>query len=96
MKEEQVMVNLHSLRAVGLEGESPFSLEYSLSFPIELGFVFPSAVWQLSFFARNKDFSFKRTRIKSVNVPECDTLRKNIFEGIFVGLTFTIEVFKTV
>ena len=76
MKEEQVMVNLHSLCAVGLEGDSPFSLEYSLYFPIELGFVFLfnfSAVWQFSFFARIKDFSFKRTRIKSVNVPEYES-----------------------
>ena len=38
MKERGVMVNLHSLQTVELEGVSPFSLEYSLSFPVELRF----------------------------------------------------------
>ena len=32
------MVNLHFLQTVELEGVSPFSLEYSLSFPVELHF----------------------------------------------------------
>ena len=39
MKEGGVMVNLHSLLTVWLEGESPFSLGCSLSFPVELGLV---------------------------------------------------------
>ena len=30
-----------------------------------------------------------------MNFPEYDILREQIFEGIFVGLTFIIEVFKT-
>ena len=81
MKVGGVMVNLHSLLTVWLEGDSPFSLGYSLSFPVELGLVFLfnfRTVWT-------------RTTIKSIYFWN---LKGKKFEDIFVGLTPTIEAFK--
>ena len=62
------MVNLHSLLTVWLEGDSPFSLGYSLSFPVELGLVFLfnfRTVWT-------------RTTIKSIEINKINKI--NIFE----------------